>query len=697
MIRKLTVTCLAIVCTLSLTLGASAPAAATAESKSGKSSISWPNKQALPSFATPKKLDVADIYDAPGDIKLLLATLQGIVNHEEPRIYLLENQEEGKLTWLKDLKVPYNVHADYWDIVKKYKKEVKGIIVYDPKVADTVNVATTLAGLKDAVVASPALAAQLKAAPFNLKVLDDLQGKFKDRLDAYTWQYENLWAKSTHRMLVGLSPDTSVRIPPGLPESFKTIAEDTTQERDGKNKNTYELDLTSNLGKESVFLRFEDAFPQDGWGSAVHEVTVKADGQTIAQFIPGTPEEEAFLYDRQSSQVSTGQGGHRFADNGRYFVYKFTPPAGTKQLTASVLMWNQFKVSAGNIQPPTSDQKEPYGYLRDYAVANKAMVFWLDSNVPEQKALFEKILSGVKPGTPYLGWFNNDVEGEFSSVEITSNYSVYVLAADWFSNLTVFSGTKAKAVKAKTPKAPKLANKIYVTYTFSEGDNFQYNQHRMRILWDDPARGKVPINWTSSPLLYDGAPAILNYFQKTATENDLIIAGPSGSGYFYPEAWPEATFSDFLKQSYTYMKQTGMTVPYVLNRVNSVNVPLSASKAAAYEKFYKAKGLFLSWEDHYGVEIINGTLPVSTIQGISTAQDGKNILAAAKAKWDGKSPLFVSLGLLAWSMTPSDVVAITESLGPEYQAVRADHYFSLIRDYNKLPAKSQLAEDENED
>lgn len=694
MIRKLTVTCLTLICTLSLTLGASA----SPESEPDKGSISWPEKQALPTFAKPKQLDVADIYDAPGDIKLLLATLQGIVNRAEPRIYLLENQEEGKLTWLNDLKVPYNLHEDYWDIVKKYKKEVKGIIVYDPKVADSVNVATTLAGLEEAVVASPALAAQLKASPFNLKVLEDLQGKFKDRLDAYTWQYENLWKKTTNRMLIGLSPDTSIKMPPGLPESFKTIAEELTQERDGNNKKTYELDLSGYLGKESVYLRFDDAFPQDGWGPAVHEVTVKADGQTIAQFIPGTPEEEAFLYDRQSSQVSSGQGGHRFADNGRYFVYKFTPPAGTKQLTASVFMWNQYKVSAGNVQPLSSEQKEPYGYLRDYAVANKAMVFWLDSNVPEQKALFEKILSDVKPGTPYLGWFSNDVEGEFSSVEITSNHSVYVLAADWFSNLTVFSGTKAKPVEAKAPEAPKLENKIYVTYTFSEGDNFQYNQHRMRILWDDPARGKVPINWTSSPLLYDGAPAILNYYQDTATENDLIIAGPSGAGYFYPEAWPDATFSDFLKQSYKYLKKTGMTVPYVLNRVNSENVPLGESKAAAYENDYKASGLFLSWENHHGVEIVNGTLPVSTIQGISTAQDGKNILAEAKANWDGKSPLFVSLGLLAWSMTPSDVVEVTESLGPEYQAVRADHYFSLIREAHGLPTKPQLqAENEDEE
>lgn len=686
MLRKFTVIGLAIVCTLSMSLGASAAEAGDKE-KTRPSAISWPDKQALPSFSKVKELEVADIYDAPGDIKLMMATLQGIVNRAEPRIYLLENKEEGKYTWLNDLDVKYKVRDDYWQIMRAYAKEVNGIIVYDPEIPDSVNVATTLAGLKGAVVASPELAETLQAAPYDLKVLDDLQGKFKDRLDAYTWQYENLWSQTTKRMIVGLNPMTSIRLPENQEDLFTVLGQDTTQERDGKNKKVYDFDLSESLGESDVYLRFGDAFAQDGWGAAVHEVTVKADGVAIAQFVAGSPEEEKFLYDRDGSQVSEGQGGHRFADNGRYFIYKFTPPAGTKQLTASVEMWNQYKVSVSDVQPVSSEQTEPYGYLRDYAVASKAMVFWLDSNVPEQKELFEKILSDVKPGTPYLGWFSNDVDGEFSGVEITSNHGVYVLAADWFSNLTVFSGTKADKLKPTEATAPQLENKIYVTYTFSEGDNFQYNQHRMRILWDDPSRGEVPLNWTSSPLLYDAAPAMLNYFNETATPNDLIIAGPSGAGYFYPNAWPAQSFAAFLKQSYSYMEKTGMTIPYVLNRVDSQNVPLDAAHAAAYINEYKPTGMFLSWEDRHGVELIDGKLPVSTIQGISTAKDGKTILENAKAKWDGKSPMFVSLGLLAWSLTPSDIAELQASLGPEFEAVRADQYFSLIREAHDLPAK----------
>lgn len=61
-----------------------------------------------------------------------------------------------------------------------------------------------------------------------------------------------------------------------------------------------------------------------------------------------------------------------------------------------------------------------------------------------------------------------------------------------------------------------------------EGDNIQYCQRRMRQLWDDPARGRVPTNWTVSPLLAEIGPALLSHYQRTATANDLLISGPSG-------------------------------------------------------------------------------------------------------------------------------------------------------------------------
>lgn len=634
--------------------------------------IAWPEGQLLPVFGEAKRLEVIELNGAPGELRLLSASLQGIVNRTEPRIYLFEPSDEGKETWLKDLKLPYEVHADPLALVARFKAELKGMIVYDPDLPDSVNVATTLAGQKDALVVSPELAATLAVAPYELKVLDDLRGKFKNRLEAYAWQYENLWKTANRKLVVGLSPGRMGRVQGALP-GYTVVAEDSSGERGGKNRKPRELDLTAQLGKDAVYLRFEDARRWDGWGPALHRVTVKAGEQVIADFIPGSDAEKPFLHDAQRSQ--TGRGT-RFADNDRNFTYRFTPPAGTTALTATVDVANQFRVSAGNAEPrlPWS----PYGHLRDYAVANRAMVVWLDANAPAERELLEKILRDAGPGTPYLGWFGNDIEGEFGAVELTSRHGVYVVPADWFNNLTVFSGTRlATGVRPATPP-PALENKIHVTLTFGEGDNLQYNQHRMRVLWDDPARGKVPINWTSTPLLLDAAPAILDHYRRTATDNDLLVSGPSSVGYFYADPWPGDHFPAFLKATRSYVERSGMTIPYVLNRVNHRDVPLSAEKAAVYREQHRAPGILLGWGNHFGDRVLDG-LPVSEIRGISTVEEGRRVLAEARKNWDGKSPLFLSVGLFAWQLKPADVVRLVESLGPEFKVVRADHYFALLR------------------
>lgn len=641
--------------------------------------IAWPAGQLLPVFGEAKRLEVIELEGAPGELRLLSASLQGIVNRTEPRIYLFEPSDEGKETWLKDLKLPYEVHADPLTLVARFKSELKGMVIYDPDMPDSVNIATTLAGQKDSLVVSPELAAKLAAAPYELAVLDDLRGKFKNRLEAYTWQYEHLWKTANRKLVVGLSPGRMGRVQGALP-GFTVVAEDLSGERGGKNRKAREIDLTGQLGKDAVYLRFEDARRWDGWGPAVHRVTVKAGEEVIADFIPGSDAEKPFLHDPQRSVVKAGM---RFADNDRNFTYRFAPPAGTTVLTATVDVANQFRISAGNAEPrlPWS----PYGHLRDYAVANRAMVVWLDANAPAERDLLEKILRDAGPGTPYLGWFGNDIEGEFGAVELTSRHGVYVVPADWFNNLTVFSGTRLSTGLRPATPPPALENKIHVTLTFGEGDNLQYNQHRMRVLWDDPARGKVPINWTSTPLLLDAAPAILDHYRRTATENDLLVSGPSSVGYFYADPWPGDHFAAFLKSTRSYVERSGMTIPYVLNRVNHRDLPLSAEKAAVYRDQHRAPGILLGWGNRFGDRVLEG-LPVSEIRGIGTVEEGQRVLAEARKNWDGKSPLFLSVGLFAWQLKPSDVVRLVESLGPEFKVVRGDHYFALLRQARGLDA-----------
>jgi hypothetical protein len=53
-------------------------------------------------------------------------------------------------------------------------------------------------------------------------------------------------------------------------------------------------------------------------------------------------------------------------------------------------------------------------------------------------------------------------------------------------------------------------------------------------LWDDPARGSLPLNWAFNPNLAARMPAALAYARRTATANDTFVAGDSGAGYINP-------------------------------------------------------------------------------------------------------------------------------------------------------------------
>ena len=614
----------------------------------------------------------------------MMASLQGIINRKQPRIYLLERSSEGARTWLESLELASVDFTEPLGLVAKYREELNGVIVYDPDFSDSINLATTLAGLKSALVVSPDMAKTLAAVPFELPVLDDLRGRFNSRLEAYQWQFDTLWPQVNQRMLIGLSPGHSRRTRSGLPIDFELLAEEKSPERGGRNRKLYELDLSQQVGGELVFLQFSDASTRDGWGAAVHRVEVLADGKTIASFVPGTPDEEAFLYDPQRSQIGDG---FRYADGERKFTYRFQIPNKATKLLAKIDMRNQFRVAAGKVEPRMP--WEPSGPLRDYAVANRAMVFWLDANAPAERGLMEKILQAACRGTPYLGWFGNDIEGEFGAVELTSRYGVPVVPADWFNNLTVFSGTRAQPNQPppaeKTRPTRELQHRIYVTFTFGEGDNLQYNQHHLRKLWDDPARGKVPINWSSTPLLLDAAPAIFDYYQRTKTSNDYLLSGPSSVGYFYPEPWPDDYLGSHLRNTRSYVERSAMVIPYVLNRTGHRDVPLSAHDVRTYRDEHEVPGILLGWGEEFGLEWIEG-VPVANVRGIGSIEEGHAVLARAKRQWNGQSPLFLSVGVLAWNLTPSDVVELIEALGDEFEVVTADEYFQLIRN-SKAPSK----------
>lgn len=143
------------------------------------------------------------------DAQILYTSLKGVVNKTQPRIYSYDDwmvDNEGKTGWLTALGLNYTEVTDKQSLLTKYRSEISGLIVYDENMMDTINLATTIAGLNNGLVVPPSMVATLTAAPYNLPILVDLRGQFTSKLAVYQYLYNNYWPQCNHKMLAGLDP-----------------------------------------------------------------------------------------------------------------------------------------------------------------------------------------------------------------------------------------------------------------------------------------------------------------------------------------------------------------------------------------------------------------------------------------------------------------------------------------------------------
>ncbi len=370
--------------------------------------MTWPASQAFPHFCcitTP--LDQISIINLTNDQITLFVTLEGLINRSAPHIYIKDQHNENDNLWPQQMHLTFYPASDPYSMLIKYRSQIAGLIVDDPSVPDTLNLATTIAGLKNSLVASPQEAQKLSVAPYYLPILVDLRkNNFTSAVDVYKYAYDKYWPQTQHLLIAGLSTNT-------------------------------------------------------------------------------------------------------------------------------------------------------YGSLRDYIVATKAVVIWLDPRNAAQKIILDAFFKDVGAGHSYMGWWADEESG----VRETSTYGIGTFASDLSYNLTVMGAAPHTIITQQSRLAlPTLTNKTYVAIFLSDGDNIQLNQRIIATKWADPDRGKVPIGWTLSPALVDLAPAILNYYRSTATPYDELVSGPSGMGYAYPDLMSPSDLRIYTALTGDYLHLAGFDI-----------------------------------------------------------------------------------------------------------------------------------------
>lgn len=133
-----------------------------------------------------RHLMVADVRKLSPDEKLLLISLQGLVNRTLPRIYLIFDDDDT--LWLREMQKqgatdePVMV-IDPFTLLTTFKNDYKGAVLCDPKIYDSPCAAVAVAGADDLVIVkTPELAAR-----FHLPITSDLRGKFQNNADALRW------------------------------------------------------------------------------------------------------------------------------------------------------------------------------------------------------------------------------------------------------------------------------------------------------------------------------------------------------------------------------------------------------------------------------------------------------------------------------------------------------------------------------
>ena len=157
-----------------------------------------------------QELLVADVSAATPQQEFALSVLQGLVNREQPCLYLLHTRYDRQdRVWLDELHFEgYTSHeitmSEVW---ARFCDKIKGAVLYDGSIMDEIgdfhsdrlnqtNVLMMIGALEDAVPVTPEMNATLQ-----LPVVFDARGKWSSQYEMMRWAYVELFPRMNQRIL----------------------------------------------------------------------------------------------------------------------------------------------------------------------------------------------------------------------------------------------------------------------------------------------------------------------------------------------------------------------------------------------------------------------------------------------------------------------------------------------------------------
>ena len=530
------------------------------------------------------RIDLSSYWSSPLDCwdeMHALATLQGIVNREKAALYIDYVNENGRNIdkywwdiyskegqWLSGVSV--KTYQTPLGVIEAFKDKVKGVVVYDPAVASTSNVASSVAGIEDLVAIrysnSPVSLYQrvVKTGLLPVKVWlvgADGSPKFKGsgtipdtdrtstgsaKCDAYYWFIDNYIKKGKcNTSWAGYYIDQFWLT---CPINVKG-------------------DLHCLTNHDFFVSRKGFLFDLCPWNEVPNDDLSQTAGTDLATF------RDLMLaaYQARGAEDICYIGGFPS------WAHKYTDAQGGGH-GAVPTEWEFARIVSQYNGCMDADA------INNGALANAS--FWqhfpLRDEYPQQWVTRENLRQ--------RGFLKED-----GSVNLDSDRDYYIFyAGDWDAS----------------------------SWIYQQACN----------VWDDPKRGSVPLMWPIGPALSIRSPQVLHYFYTTASANDYFVASDNGAGYLNPgelqtprESGLPSGIGAWKKHCAKFYRQWGMTVTGFI--IDGYGKQMSADVLDAYAEF-SPNGIVP--QKTSSVMSLHRGMPVLKANGLDLNKDNDPVAEAAR-------------------------------------------------------------------
>ena len=328
-------------------------------------------------------------------------------------------------------------------------------------------------------------------------------------------------------------------------------------------------------------------------------------------------------------------------------------------------------------------------FLGDYSIFAGALQFW---DASATGSLAKSVYSRMDPLAVYFGWG----AGEFNTVEQISQYSAMIHPSDWSPNLSTLSNVPVKMPRHKfqATEYEVVPDVHTVCFVITDGDNIQWLSGSLnsKSSWDNPDKNRLKLGWTISPAFVELAPASYRKYIENAliTENasNLLVAGPSGTGYFFPSIYPQLANQNKLNND--MMEKADLNIVNIIDKDGNHNPNDYLAQSNVDALFYysyggqytKLAGEIKWYKDKPS---IGGRF---TLWGNSSdgSAETRNRVAQSLANTLNKQSTNINnangyslIPVHIWTMNPSDVLNCISKLNPNIRVVAPDEFVWLIR------------------